>query len=42
MNKDLSFSCAEFREISESNPNEIEVIMEMMIEADEELCHEED
>jgi len=40
MNDSLAISCAELREIAESNPDEIEVIVEMMIEADEELCQE--
>lgn len=34
----LELECAELREIAEENPAEMEVVVEMMIEADEELC----
>lgn len=40
MSEALTISCVELREIAEANPDEIEVIVEMMIEADEELCQE--
>jgi hypothetical protein len=40
MNEVLQVSCAELRELAESNPDEIEVIIEMMIEA--EICHDND
>jgi hypothetical protein len=36
----LQVECAELRELAEQNPTEIEVIVEMMIEAEEELCIE--
>ncbi|EGV50702.1 hypothetical protein Ga0074115_1282 [endosymbiont of Ridgeia piscesae] len=36
----LSLTCEEFREISETNPNEVEIIVEMLIEAEVELCKE--
>ncbi len=42
MNTDnLSVDCAELRELAEESPAEMEVIVEMMIEADEELCDDE-
>lgn len=34
----LQISCSELRELADSNPDEIEVIVEMMIEAEAELC----
>jgi hypothetical protein len=34
----LQISCTELREMADVNPEEIEVIVEMMIEAEEELC----
>jgi len=37
----LTINCAELRALAEESPNEVEVIVEMMIEADEELCQEE-
>ena len=40
MNDSLSISCSELREIADSNPDEMEIIVEMMIEADEELCQD--
>jgi hypothetical protein len=40
MNDTLLFSCAELRELAETNPEEIEVIVEMLIEADEDLCQD--
>lgn len=40
MNEVLQISCSELREMAESNPNEIEVIVEMMIEAEVDLCQE--
>ncbi|MEJ2609186.1 MAG: hypothetical protein P8179_03650 [Candidatus Thiodiazotropha sp.] len=38
MNEMLEISCTELRELAEANPVEIEVIIEMMIESDTELC----
>ena len=40
MSDSLIFTCEELREIADTNPNEIEVIIEMLIESDEELCAE--
>jgi hypothetical protein len=34
----LSISCDEWRELSDAYPVEMEVIMEMMIEAEADLC----
>ncbi|MES9965917.1 MAG: hypothetical protein ABW082_09705 [Sedimenticola sp.] len=40
MNEDaLKVDCAEWREVVEIFPSEMEVIMEMMIEADWEICN---
>jgi hypothetical protein len=36
----LSVSCEEWRALSESFPNEMEIIMEMLIEAEADLCNE--
>ena len=41
MNEMLRIECEDWREIVEDNLAEAEVIMEMMIEADEEVCIEE-
>ncbi len=38
MKDTLTISCAELRELAETNPDEIEVIVEMMIEADVDIC----
>lgn len=38
MNEMLQISCAELREMADANPDELEVIVEMMIEAEAELC----
>lgn len=40
MNHALEPSCDEWRDAAEDHPQEMEVIMEMMIEADAEICHE--
>ncbi|MES9851505.1 MAG: hypothetical protein ABW170_06680 [Candidatus Thiodiazotropha sp. L084R] len=40
MNEMLQISCAELRAMAESNPDEIEVIVEMMIEAEADLCQD--
>ena len=40
-NENLTFDCGELRKLAEENPAEIDVIVEMLIEADEELCSEE-
>ena len=34
----LKIECDELREIAEQNPNEAAIIVEMLIEAEEELC----
>jgi len=34
----LKLNCAEWREVAGENPSEMEIVIEMMIEADEELC----
>lgn len=36
----LEMQCAEWREVAEENPDEMEVVVEMMIEAEEELCYD--
>jgi len=36
----LVISCEEWRELSEAYPVEMEVIMDMMIEAEADLCSE--
>lgn len=38
MNDGLKVDCAEWREIAEIFPTEMEVIMEMMIESEFEIC----
>jgi hypothetical protein len=38
MKEMLQISCAELRELADSSPEELEVIVEMMIEAEAELC----
>lgn len=38
MNEMLQIRCEDLRQIAEENLSEAEVIVEMMIEADEELC----
>jgi hypothetical protein len=38
MDEMLQISCSDLREMADSNPEELEVIVEMMIEAEEELC----
>ena len=40
MNNMLADNCEEWREIAELYPEEMEVIIEMMIEADEQICIE--
>ena len=40
MNDMLQISCTELRELAESNPDEMEVIVEMMIEAEAEICQD--
>ena len=42
MNNLLEVNCEEWREIAELYPEEMEVIIEMMIEADEQICVEYD
>jgi hypothetical protein len=36
----LKVKCTELLEMAEDNPNEMEVIVDMLIEAEEELCGE--
>ena len=38
MQEMLKIDCADFREVAETNPEELEVIIEMLVEAGEELC----
>jgi len=39
MNEDsLKVKCAELLEMAEENPSEVEIIVDMLIEAEEELC----
>ena len=38
MNEMLQISCTELRELANISPDELEVIVEMMIEAEEDLC----
>lgn len=39
MNEDkLKIECAELLQLAEESPDEVEVIIDMLIEADEELC----
>ncbi|MET0065217.1 MAG: hypothetical protein ABW076_02630 [Candidatus Thiodiazotropha sp.] len=40
MNENLAITCDELRELAETHMQEVEVIIEMMIEADAELCQE--
>ena len=43
MNHDqLKIECADLRAMAEENPAEIEIIVEMLIEAGEELCADEE
>lgn len=39
--QDLEIDCAELRDLAEEAPVEMEVVVEMLIEADEELCTDE-
>lgn len=39
--ENLKLDCGEFRQLAEENPAEMAVIIEMLIEADEEVCVEE-
>ncbi len=34
----LKVDCAEWREVAGENPSEMEVVIELLIEAEEELC----
>ncbi|MES9939594.1 MAG: hypothetical protein ABW105_15990 [Candidatus Thiodiazotropha sp. 6PLUC1] len=40
MNEMLQISCDELRAMAESYPDEIEIIVEMMIEAEADLCQD--
>ena len=42
MNDAMRIDCQEWRDLSELFPVEMEVITEMMIEADEDVCDEKD
>ena len=42
VHQELKIACAELRELAEENPNEMAIIVEMLIEAEEELCQEQD
>ena len=37
----LKIDCAEWRQVAEENPSEMEVVVEMLIEAEEEICFDE-
>ena len=37
----LEIDCAEWRHVAEENPSEMEVVVEMLIEAEEEICFDE-
>ncbi len=37
----LNIDCEEWREVASDYPTQMEVIVEMMIESDEELCYDE-
>ena len=37
----MSISCAELRELADESPMEMEVVIEMLIEAEVELCKDE-
>jgi hypothetical protein len=41
MSNNLNIDCEEWREIASDYPTEMEVIVEMMIECDEQLCYDE-
>ncbi len=41
MSNNLNIDCEEWREIASDYPTEMEVIVEMMIECDEQLCCDE-
>jgi hypothetical protein len=41
MSSFLSITCEQWRQLSEAYPAEMEVIMDMMIEAEIDLCSEE-
>ena len=36
----LKLDCAEWRDVAAKSPAEMEVVVEMMIEAGEDLCHD--
>jgi hypothetical protein len=38
MNEMLQITCSDLRDMADTNPDEIEIIVEMMIEAEAELC----
>ena len=40
MKEMLQISCADLRELADISPDELEVIVEMMIEAEAELCND--
>ena len=41
MSNILNLDCEKWREVASDYPAEMEVIIEMMIESDEELCYDE-
>ena len=40
MSDELMFTCEELRELADAFPDEIEIIVEMLIESETELCLE--
>jgi hypothetical protein len=40
MSDELIFTCEELRELADAFPDEIEIIIEMLIESEAELCQE--
>ena len=40
MSDELNFTCEELRELADAFPDQIEIIIEMLIESDAELCQE--
>ena len=40
MSNVLELNCADWREVAEQHPEEMAVVVEMMIDADEEICVE--
>ena len=40
MSDKLTFTCEELRELADAFPDQIEIIIEMLIESDAEICEE--